>query len=85
MKERCKNGYVSGPEDEWDIDYEQFEKSLSPKTKMLILNSPHNPTGKVFTNDELAKLAKLLEKYPRVVTVEDNVYEGMTFDDMFEK
>ena len=52
---------------------------------MLILNSPHNPTGKVFTNDELAKLAKLLEKYPRVVIVEDNVYERMTFDDMFEK
>lgn len=50
---------------------------------MFILNSPHNPVGKVFTEEELAKLAQILEKYPRVVVVEDNVYEGMTFDDMY--
>lgn len=41
---------------------------------MLILNSPHNPVGKVFTNEELARIAKILEKYPRIVIVEDNVY-----------
>lgn len=50
---------------------------------MLILNSPHNPVGKVFTNEEISRIAKILEKYPKVIVVEDNVYEGMTFDDMF--
>lgn len=50
---------------------------------MFIFNTPHNPIGKVFSNEELAKLAKILQKYPRIVVVEDNVYEGMTFDDMY--
>lgn len=36
---------------------------------MLILNSPHNPVGKVFTQEELAKISKILQKYPRVVVV----------------
>lgn len=52
---------------------------------MLILNSPHNPVGKVFTEEELKKIASIIEKHPRIVVVEDNVYEGMTFDDMFQK
>lgn len=52
---------------------------------MLILNTPHNPSGKVFTELELARIAEILEKHPQVVVVEDNVYEGMTFDEYFNK
>ena len=52
---------------------------------MLILNTPHNPTGKVFTELEMAQLAKILKKFPRVVVVEDDVYDGMLFDDMLGK
>ena len=41
--------------------------------------------GKVFTHEELCKVAKILQKYPQVIVIEDNVYEGVTFDDMYEK
>ena len=84
LKERCKDRFRAGKEDEWEIDFEAFEKALNEKTKMLILNTPHNPTGKVFTEEEMARLAKILQKFPQVVVVEDNVYEGMTFDDMLD-
>lgn len=53
LKERCKGNFKSGQEDEWDIDFEKFEKAINPKTKVLLLNSPHNPVGKVFTQEEL--------------------------------
>ncbi len=49
------------------------------------MNTPHNPVGKVFTEEELSKIASILRKYPQIISVEDNVYEGMTFDDMFNK
>jgi kynurenine aminotransferase len=79
------NGIVSDQDDEWDIDFETFEKSLNSKTKAVIVNSPHNPIGKVFTNDELGRMAEILQKFPQVVVIEDNVYEGITFDDMYNK
>jgi len=69
LKERCKDGYKANEQDEWDIDFDYFEKCLNEKTKMLILNTPHNPTGKVFTEEELARLAKILQKFPQVVVV----------------
>jgi aspartate/methionine/tyrosine aminotransferase len=50
-----------------------------------LINSPHNPTGKVFSQEELNRIADMLKKYPRVVVVEDNVYEGLTFDDFYQK
>lgn len=50
-----------------------------------MINSPHNPTGKIFTQDELDRIAELLRKYPRVLVVEDNVYEGLTFDDYYQR
>ncbi len=49
----------------------------------MLLNSPHNPVGKVFTWSELERLAQILKKYPQILIVEDNVYEGMTFDETF--
>jgi aspartate/methionine/tyrosine aminotransferase len=47
----------AGDEDEWEIDFEEFEKCLTEKTKILLINSPHNPTGKVFREEELVKIA----------------------------
>lgn len=85
LRERCKEHFRSEQIDEWEVDFAGFEAALSEKTRMLILNSPHNPVGKVFTQEEIERLGAILEKYPRVVVVEDNVYENMTFDDMFQK
>ena len=47
---KTEKGVISDDNDEWDIDFEKLEKSINEKTKILIINSPHNPIGKVFTN-----------------------------------
>jgi aspartate/methionine/tyrosine aminotransferase len=82
---RIEGGVQASAEDDWVIDFELFEKSLNPKTKLLILNTPHNPSGKVFSEEELAEVARILQKHPQVIVIEDNVYEGMTFDEYFKK
>lgn len=52
---------------------------------MVLINTPHNPTGKVFTQEELERIASMLKKYPRVIVIEDNVYEGLTFDNYYQQ
>lgn len=69
IKARCKNGYASSPDDEWEIDYEAFEKSLNEKTKLFIFNTPQNPVGKVFSQEEISKLCGILKKYPNIIIV----------------
>jgi aspartate/methionine/tyrosine aminotransferase len=73
--------HYSNLKDEWKIDFGKFEKSLSNKTSLVILNTPNNPTGKILTIEELTKFAKILEKYPNVVVLMDEVYEYMIYDD----
>ncbi len=65
--------------DSFHFDFGELEKKVSKKTKMLILNNPNNPTGKVFTIDELKFIAKLAAKYDFLV-LSDEVYEFLTFD-----
>eukprot|EP00189_Rhodosorus_marinus_P011409 CAMPEP_0184751582 /NCGR_PEP_ID=MMETSP0315-20130426/43119_1 /TAXON_ID=101924 /ORGANISM="Rhodosorus marinus, Strain UTEX LB 2760" /LENGTH=635 /DNA_ID=CAMNT_0027230853 /DNA_START=98 /DNA_END=2006 /DNA_ORIENTATION=- len=65
---------------ELHIDMDELESALSQKTKLMILNSPHNPTGKVFTQDEMQQIARVLRKYPRCLVLSDEVYEHLTFD-----
>jgi aspartate/methionine/tyrosine aminotransferase len=62
----------------WELPREALEAAFSEKTKLLVLNSPMNPTGKVFTRDELAFLAALLEEHD-ALAVCDEVYEHLTF------
>lgn len=63
------------------LDVDEFAESISSKTKLLILNSPHNPTGKVFTRDEYLQIARILDdKAPECVVVSDEVYEHLVFD-----
>jgi kynurenine aminotransferase len=85
MLKKIENGVVSDQDDEWDINFEEFEKAINEKTKIVLINSPHNPVGKVFTYEELQKIADILQKHPQVIVIEDNVYEGVMFDDMFKK
>lgn len=66
---------------EWTIDLAHLEQVLSqPSTKALILNTPHNPVGKVFSPEELGKIAQLCVKYD-ILVVADEVYDCLTFDD----
>jgi len=74
VKLSCKNG-------NWTFDPEDLRKTLaSGKTKVLLLNSPHNPTGKVFSHDELLIISQILDDFPEVLVIADAVYEFLTFD-----
>jgi methionine aminotransferase len=53
---------------------------MSNKTKLLILNSPHNPTGKCFSFEELLEITKILEKFPDCLVISDEVYDFLTFE-----
>lgn len=62
------------------IDLDRLDALLTPKTKMLVLNTPHNPTGKVFSRRELEGIAAVLKKHPHVLVLADEVYEFMAYD-----
>ena len=59
---------------------EQLEKSITSSTKWLMLNSPSNPTGSVYSYEELKDLAQVLKKYPNVLIMCDDIYEKIIYD-----
>lgn len=61
----------------------QLEAAINPKTKAIILNNPSNPTGAVYTKAELIALAAVLEKYPNVYIISDEIYEKLTYEDEY--
>ena len=66
----------------WGFDVDTFRSALSEKTTFLILNSPHNPTGKCFTETEMLTITDILDnEFPNVVVLSDEVYDFLTFDD----
>ncbi len=66
-------------ESDFKITPKQLEQAITPKTRMLILCSPSNPTGSVYTRTELEALAKVLEKHPNVFIISDEIYEYINF------
>ena len=58
----------------------QLEAAITPRTKWLILNTPNNPTGAVYTEDELIALGKVLERHPHVWVMSDEIYEHFVYD-----
>lgn len=62
------------------FDRHKFEKSITESTRVLLLNSPHNPTSKVFSMDEYRYIADIVKKYPNLIVVSDEVYYNITFD-----
>lgn len=73
--QRNPHGYVDGYAIPWDA----IEKAINPKTRLLLINSPHNPTGMVWQKSDLERLAKLLAD-TNVLVCSDEVYEHMVFD-----
>ncbi|MGE3876689.1 MAG: pyridoxal phosphate-dependent aminotransferase [Parvibaculaceae bacterium] len=59
---------------------ERIEAALTGKTKLLILNSPNNPTGAVWSAHELARLAEVVNRHPRLMVLSDEIYEYLVFD-----
>lgn len=66
-------------ESDFKMTPEQLEQAITPKTKMLWFSSPCNPTGSVYSREELEGLAKVLKKYPDIFVVSDEIYEHINF------
>jgi aspartate/methionine/tyrosine aminotransferase len=62
------------------LDLDELRRTLTPRTRLLLLNTPHNPTGKVFTRAELEGIAGVLQDFPNCLVVSDEVYEHLVFD-----
>lgn len=69
----------AGIENDFKINGKQLEAAITPKTKMLIFSTPCNPTGSVYTKEELRDLANVLMKYPHIVVISDEIYEHINF------
>ncbi len=69
----------AGIEQDFKITPAQLEAAITPQTKALILCSPSNPTGSVYSKEELGGLAAVLAKYPQVVIIADEIYEHINY------
>ena len=63
---------------EWALDFSELEKSISDKTRMIVLNSPHNPVGKVFSKKELEVISALCVKH-NIIILSDEVYDRLYY------
>ena len=68
-----KDGY-------WVFDPEVLRATLSQNTQVLILNSPHNPTGKCFSKEEQESITEILKDFPNCIVLSDEVYDKLTYD-----
>jgi len=66
--------------DDWEVDWDGLNKALSPKTKLIVINTPHNPIGKVFTEQELKRLGQIAIDN-NLIIVSDEVYENLYYTD----
>lgn len=65
----------AGIEQNFKITAEQLEKAITSKTRMFVINSPSNPSGSVYTLDELKALGEVLRKHPKIIIATDDMYE----------
>jgi aspartate/methionine/tyrosine aminotransferase len=72
--------YVTLREPDWSFDPQELADAFSNKTRAIVVNTPNNPTGKVFTRDELEAIARLCRKFD-VVAIMDEIYEHIVYDD----
>lgn len=71
--------YISLKEPDWTFDWKELEGLFNNHTRAIILNTPNNPTGKVFTREELEFIAKLCQKWD-VLAITDEIYEHIVYD-----
>ena len=66
---------------DFKVTYEQLKQAITDKTKWIIINSPSNPTGSCYSIDELKNIIKILDEYPHVGFISDDIYEKIVYDD----
>ncbi|OAV45359.1 pyridoxal phosphate-dependent aminotransferase [Lewinella sp. 4G2] len=69
----------AGIEDDYKVSAEAIEAAITDKTKFILFSSPCNPTGSVYTAEELSAIAKMLQRHPHVYVVADEIYELINF------
>ena len=65
--------------DDYTPNFNRIENAISAKTKMIVINNPHNPTGRIWTDSDFESLETILEKHPQILILGDEVYEYITF------
>jgi len=78
----CEAKFVEIPssiDTDFKITPEQLEAAITPKTKMIFFNSPNNPSGTIYTEKEYRALAKVLESYPNIYILSDEIYEHINY------
>lgn len=70
--------------DDWEVDWEGLSAAITDKTKLIVINTPHNPIGKVFNEDELYKIGKLCVDN-NLILVSDEVYENLYYGQLFPR
>ena len=70
---------IAGIESNFKITAAQLEEAITDRTRVLMLNSPSNPTGSVYSYDELKALAEVLARHPQIVILADEIYEHINF------
>lgn len=86
---------ITSIDNDFKLTPEELEAAITPKTKMVLFSSPCNPTGTVYSKEELRALANVLVKYPNIIVVSDEIYEHLiyegthtsiaSFNDMFDR
>jgi len=71
----------TGLDQDFKITPEQLESSITKNSKLLVLNSPSNPTGSVYSKEEIEDLGKVLERHPQVYIISDDIYEHILLGD----
>lgn len=69
----------AGVEQDFKITPRQLEQAITPRTRLVMFNSPSNPTGAVYSGEELKALAEVLERHPQVTVLSDEIYEHIIF------
>ena len=64
---------------DWSFDRDELRRAFTPRTKAIVINTPNNPTGKVFTHDELSYIAELCQEFD-TLAITDEIYEHITYD-----
>ena len=69
-------------ETDFKITPSQLEAAITPKTKLVMLNSPNNPSGSVYSKEEYEALAEVLDKHPDIYVLSDEIYEHINYDNV---
>lgn len=70
---------LAGIEQDFKVTPEQLEAHITPKTKLMMFSSPCNPSGSIYSKAELQAIAQMLEKYPQIYIISDEIYEQINY------